>query len=38
VKGNGAAFTDILHVPARVLVTEADHLIAADDPAMSSRS
>jgi hypothetical protein len=27
-----AAFTDILHFPARVLVTQADHLMAADDP------
>jgi hypothetical protein len=32
VAARGAAFTDILHSPARVLVTQADHLMAADDP------
>ena len=30
--------TDILHLPARVVVTAADHLTSADGPAISSRS
>jgi|SRR6516225_2442067 len=37
-KDHRATFTDILHFPARVLVTEADHLIGGSGrPAMSSR-